>query len=228
MKKTISAGILLVLLFSGMIKPDRSEAQVMRDVMINTGAGTVTGAALGGATMALNNSGDLDPVRVGVGAGTLLGLGVGIYDAFTIPGDDDYYFDGVFASGRYRGTVILLDTFYGAATGALVGTAISLIGGNPVLDGLRIGTGAGAYVGFGFGLLDAFVIGEPVPFDDFYEGYTHSAPSGSSGLISMKTGDQSTLNLFDADLISYQDFSSNVPELRTELAVWLSHWEVKF
>lgn len=227
MKKTVFIGVLTMLLF-GMLTPNNSNAQVMRDIMINTGAGTVTGATLGGATIALNNSAEWEPIRIGVGAGTLFGLGIGIYDAFSIPGDDDYYFEGVFASGRYRGTVILLDTFYGAATGALVGTAISLIGGNPVLDGLRIGSGTGAYIGFGFGLFDAFIIGEPVPFDDFYHEYTNKSSHASPGLVSLNIGSHSSISLIDADLIQYHDFSGETPQYQTEIALWLSRLNFKF
>ncbi len=219
---------LILIITMSLIRQSDAEAQVMRDVMFNTGAGTVTGAGLGGAVMLLNNSTDLDPLRVGVGAGTLFGLGIGIYDAFTIPSDDDYYFDGVFASGRYRGTVILLDTFYGAGTGALVGTAISLIGGTPVLEGLRIGSGTGAFIGFGFGLFDAFVLGRPVAFDDFFEDYTVSRTDAPSGIISMEISSSGSVSFFDAELISYHDFSTSTPKLQTDMALWVSRWSLNF
>lgn len=223
---------LIVALFTiitvSLIRLPYAEAQVMRDVMVNTGAGTVTGASLGGAVMLLNNSTDLEPLRIGVGAGTLFGLGVGIYDAFTIPADDDYYFDGMFASGRYRGTVILLDTFYGAGTGALVGTAISLIGGTSVLEGLRIGSGTGAFVGFGFGLFDAFVIGRPVAFDDFYEDYTVNSTASPSGVISMNVSSASTISFIEPDLITYHDFSTSTPKRQMDMALWISRWSLNF
>lgn len=198
--------------------------------MINTGTGTLTGAALGGATMALQNDGNWDPMRIGVGTGTIFGLGVGFYDAYTIPRDDDYYIEALFSNGRYRGSVILMDTMYGAATGALVGSAVGLIRGTggEIVDGLRIGSATGAYIGFTFGLFDAFVIGEPVPFDEFYNGYLGSS-GHTPGMFSVDVNATSSLHFLDPVLISYpQASNSSGLEITSDLALQLAQWNYRF
>lgn len=122
--------------------------------------GTITGTMLGAATMGLNNSGDLTPLRIGIGSGILGGAAVALYDVVTLPSGQQFYISGVFNDGRNSSIIILLDTFYGAAGGALLGAAITLIGNEPLLEGLQYGSGAGAWAGFGFGLLDSFVFAE--------------------------------------------------------------------
>lgn len=122
--------------------------------------GTLTGTMLGAATMALNNSGDLTPLRIGVGSGILGGFTVALYDVVTLPSGQEFYISGVFNDGRNSSVIILLDTFYGAAGGAILGSAIMLIGNQPILEGLQYGSGAGAWAGFAFGLLDSFVFAE--------------------------------------------------------------------
>ena len=122
--------------------------------------GTVNGAALGGATMALQDSDNFAPVRVGVGLGILYGAGVGFYDNSIVPKGQQFYISGTFNDGRNSTIIVLLDTFYGAAGGAAIGAAISLIANDPIVNGLQYGSGAGAWLGFGFGLIDAFVLAE--------------------------------------------------------------------
>lgn len=202
----------------------------MRDIMINTGTGTLTGAGLGGAVMLLNNDGSWTPMRVGIGTGTLFGVGVGFYDAYHIPRDDDYYIDAFFSSGRHRGSIILMDTFYGAATGALIGSAVGLISGtgNEILDGLRVGTATGAFIGAGFGLFDAFIIGEQVPFDQYFNDYMGSAPS-SSGIVSVDLNGTSTLEFLEPKIISYPErVKSSEIGINSQLAVQIGKWNVRF
>lgn len=122
--------------------------------------GAVNGVALGGATMALQDSGELGPLRVGVGLGILYGAGVGIYDNSIVPKGQQFYISGTFNDGRNSSIIVLLDTFYGAVGGAALGGAISLIANESILDGLQFGSGGGAWIGFGFGLIDAFVLAE--------------------------------------------------------------------
>lgn len=122
--------------------------------------GTLTGTMLGAATMGLNNSGDLTPLRIGVGSGILGGFAVALYDVVTLPSGQEFYISGVFNDGRNSSIIILLDTFYGAAGGAILGSAITLIGNTPIVEGLQYGSGIGTWAGFGFGLLDSFVFAE--------------------------------------------------------------------
>jgi len=122
--------------------------------------GTLTGTMLGAATMALNNDSDISPLRIGIGSGVLGGFAVALYDVATLPAGQEFFISGIFNDGRNSSIIILLDTFYGAAGGAILGSAITLISNSPVVDGLRVGSGIGAWTGFGFGLIDSFVLAE--------------------------------------------------------------------
>lgn len=120
--------------------------------------GALTGLALGGATMGLQNSGDLGVLKFGLGAGLLYGVGVGIYDLSVVPKGQRFYTSATFNSGHNSTIIVLLDTIYGAAAGAIIGSAVSLINNSQFLDGLQYGASAGTWVGFGFGLIDSFVL----------------------------------------------------------------------
>eukprot|EP00036_Acanthoecidae_sp_10tr_P010728 CAMPEP_0182920484 /NCGR_PEP_ID=MMETSP0105_2-20130417/3496_1 /TAXON_ID=81532 ORGANISM="Acanthoeca-like sp., Strain 10tr" /NCGR_SAMPLE_ID=MMETSP0105_2 /ASSEMBLY_ACC=CAM_ASM_000205 /LENGTH=91 /DNA_ID=CAMNT_0025057883 /DNA_START=16 /DNA_END=288 /DNA_ORIENTATION=- len=56
------------------------QAQSVEIVAGNTLNGALQGTLLGGAAMGLSNSDDFGALRVGVGLGTLYGLGMGAYD----------------------------------------------------------------------------------------------------------------------------------------------------
>ena len=67
---------------------------------------------------------------------------------------------GIFNDGRNSTIIVLLDTFYGAAAGAVVATSVMLVANEPLVQGLQYGAGAGAIAGFGFGLFDTFVLAD--------------------------------------------------------------------
>ncbi len=171
MQKTKSITVLATfLLLATVAQPANS--QTLRIVSINTLNGAITGTALGGATIALQNDFDEYPLRFGLGLGTIFGLGTGFYDMSRTAGDYGYHVSGLFSSANTTGAIILMDTFYGAATGAIVGVAISLMSkDSDVLKGLQYGSGAGAWVGFAFGLVDAFALSTSGNLDHFYDGY---------------------------------------------------------
>lgn len=159
MKKFIKS-ILIVLAIVLGLGVQQSQAQSVKLFFGDLLNGAANGAALGGATMALQNSGDIAPVRVGVGLGVLYGAGIGLYDNSIVPKGQQFYISGTFNDGRNSTIIVLLDTFYGAVGGATIGGAISLIANDPILTGVQYGSGAGAWLGFGFGLIDAFVLAE--------------------------------------------------------------------
>ena len=64
--------------------------------------GAMNGVLLGGATMALQNSNDYRPVEVGLGAGTLYGIGIGAYDMSQIGKGEQFYISGTFNDGTNR------------------------------------------------------------------------------------------------------------------------------
>lgn len=134
------------------------KAQTIELLAGNTLNGAMNGVLLGGATMALQNSNDFDPVRIGVGLGTIYGMGIGVYDISTTSIGEQFYLSGTFNDGTNSSILVLLDTFYGAAAGAALSASIAIIGNNPILEGLQYGSGVGAWIGFGFGLIDAFTL----------------------------------------------------------------------
>ena len=180
-----------------------AESQALRIVAVNTFTGAVTGATLGGATMALQNKSDVDyyPLRFGIGMGTIMGVGTGFYDWAHATGDG-FYVDGAISSTSSTGTLILLDTFYGAATGAIVGTAVSLMTESRVVKGVQFGSATGAWVGFTFGLFDAFVLSSQSGYDSFYDDFAGSASDmrnhSAAGLIQL----QDHSNRFSVGLIN--------------------------
>jgi hypothetical protein len=126
----------------------------------NTLNGAMNGVLLGGATMALKNSDEFGPVRVGLGAGTLYGIGMGVYDVTRVSKGQQFYISGTFNDGTNTSIIILLDTIYGAAGGAIVASSVSLILKDPLGDALQYGAGTGAWIGFGFGIADAFIFSD--------------------------------------------------------------------
>lgn len=183
-----SVPALLILLLLGFQPAQQAQAQSLNVVAGNTLMGAATGAALGGAGMALANSNSHRPIMVGVGFGTLFGFGVGIYDAATIAQGNSL--NGFFNAAPFSGAIIFIDTIYGAGTGALLGIAIALIGDTRILKGVQYGAGVGAFGGFAFGLYDAFYHAAPGSGanGEFFD-YAHQGASAqgqaSAGLISL-------------------------------------------
>lgn len=151
--------LLLIVVFAGGTF-DTSKAQTIELLAGNTLNGAMNGVLLGGATMALQNSDDFDPVRIGLGAGTLYGIGVGIHDITQTGKGQQFYISGTFNDGTNTSILVLLDTIYGAAGGAIIASSVALILQDPLADALQYGSGTGAWVGFGFGLIDAFMFAE--------------------------------------------------------------------
>lgn len=197
----ISVSILL-----GVAAPSQSDAQAVRLLASNTISGAATGASLGFANMALRNEENWDALRFGVGLGTIGGLGVGVYDILMISGGDDYYVEGIFTSANGSTTIILMDTFYGAVAGSVVGGAITLMTGDPILKGLQYGAGAGAWVGFGFGIIDAFIFSAHVPYDDFFNDFASNTPT-ARGFISYTPSNSFSLGMISPAVFSYKDLS---------------------
>lgn len=145
-----------ILLASGYT--NKGSAQTIKILAGSTLNGAINGVGLGGAVMGLQNSDDFAPVRIGLGAGTLFGIGTGFYDVSQVSKGEQFYISGTFNDGTNTSIIVLLDTFYGAAAGAIIGSSITLIANKPVVDALQYGSSAGAWVGFGFGLIDAFAL----------------------------------------------------------------------
>lgn len=135
-----------------------TSAQSLKLAAGNTLIGTANGAIIGLSVMGLNNNADWTPIRFGIGAGTLYGLGAGIYDVSQSDGFGFYSVDGVFNSTEYSSLIALLDTFYGSVTGSVLGLALALMADEDIVKYMQFGASAGAVGGFAFGLVDAFYL----------------------------------------------------------------------
>jgi hypothetical protein len=205
----LSIFLFSLILFSTLCKIN-SAAQAVNILGGNTLNGAVNGVVLGGATMALaNNSDDFYPLQVGLGLGTLYGIGAAAYDIATGKGRQ-VLVSGVFNDGNNSSIIVLMDTFYGAAGGALISLSISLISSDPILEGLQYGTAAGAYVGFAFGLFDSFVLAqrstEPISF-------VQPTNNSANGLLTIDYQNGTSVGLISPSLtqtihLSQTEFSS--------------------
>lgn len=160
MKTTFISILISAFIFCSLPIKESAQAQTIDLLGGNVLNGAVTGTMLGIGVMGLQNSDDFAPLRVGLGAGILGGASIALYDVATLPQGQQFFISGIFNDGNNSSIIILLDTMYGAAGGALLGSAVMLIQDEPIVDGLRYGGGIGVWAGFGLGLVDAFLIAE--------------------------------------------------------------------
>ncbi|PKD43905.1 hypothetical protein [Rhodohalobacter barkolensis] len=198
----------LFLLLITISTSEKSSAQTGQLLGGNVLNGALTGTALGAATMGLQNSSDFAPLRIGLGAGILAGAGVAVYDIVTLPQGQEFFISGMFNDGNNSSVIVLLDTFYGAAGGAILGSAVMLISNSPIVDGLQYGSGVGAWVGFGVGLFDSFIYAER------NSDFVSSNLMNRDSLIEYNS-DQISVGLIAPDIIAQKSLSTQ--ELRYEL-----------
>ncbi len=152
--------LVLLILSVSWLFTHQAKAQSIELIGGNVLNGAVTGSILGTAVMGLQNSNDFTPFRIGLGTGILGGSGIAVYDVATLPRGQQFFKSGVFNDGNNSSIIILLDTLYGAGLGAALGSAVVLIGKESIVDGLQYGASAGAWAGFGFGIVDSFILSE--------------------------------------------------------------------
>lgn len=191
--------LIVILVFSFQQVSKAQSAELIGGNMLN---GAITGTALGVATMGLQNSNDFAPLRIGLGAGIIGGMGVAIYDISTVPKGQQFYISGLFNDGTNSSIIILLDTVYGATVGAALGSAVMLIGNQSILDGLQYGTSIGTWVGFGVGLVDSFMLAEKN--NDFIS----ERFSNRSSLFQIE-GENQTLSFIQPDIYAFNKVSEN-------------------
>ncbi|HBX67205.1 MAG: hypothetical protein CL670_12290 [Balneola sp.] len=205
-------GLLLcfTFIFAGV---NSSKAQTIELLAGNTLNGAVNGTILGGATMALNSNSDFAPLRVGVGLGTLYGIGTGAYDVAT-SGGQQLVVSGLFNDGNNTSIIVLLDTFYGAAAGAIITTSIMLIAEKPLVEGLQYGSAIGAWVGFGVGVIDAFALSERKTPSS--AAASLATPSNSAdGLVGIQFSEKTSIGLVSPSVI--QTLRTNPTGLNTQI-----------
>lgn len=198
MKKNIFSIAIFCLFF--LFYTNNSNAQSGELIGGNILNGAVTGTVLGVAVMGLNNNSNTTPLRIGLGTGILAGAGLAIYDITTLPKGQQFFISGVFNDGANSSIIILLDTLYGAALGAAMGSAVVLITNISFVDGIQYGASAGAWAGFGFGLIDSFSIAERNR--DFVSDFF----SGRGSLFEIESSN-TRLNFIEPGLFAYNDVS---------------------
>ncbi|MBO6620243.1 MAG: hypothetical protein JJ892_13005 [Balneola sp.] len=184
--------LIAALFLSLSITTSSSKAQTVELLAGNTLNGAVQGTLLGGASMALSNSDDFSALRIGVGLGTLYGVGMGAYD-ITTGGGQEVLVSGLFNDGNNSSIIVLLDTFYGAALGSVVVVAVTLVANERITTGLQYGAGIGAWAGFGFGIFDTFVLAERT----FAPVVAANVNQNASGLIGMNFENKSSFGFIN-------------------------------
>ncbi|MEX0646930.1 MAG: hypothetical protein WEA56_03355 [Balneolaceae bacterium] len=195
----LSFCIILTLSFATASNSQAQTAELLGGNVLN---GAITGTILGAATMGLQNSDDITPLRIGLGSGIIGGAGIAAYDVITLPAGQQFFISGMFNDGNNSSVIILLDTFYGVAGGAVLGSAVILIGNNPLLEGLQYGASIGAWAGFGIGLIDSFVTAER------NQDFVAEKLLNKNSLLEFNQNGLE-LGLIQPDLISYKDLSGN-------------------
>lgn len=198
---------IIVLISALSFLPRKAEAQTIEILAGNTLNGAVNGTLLGGAVMGLTDDSDFAPLRVGLGLGTLYGIGVGAYDV-TSSGGSDLLVSGMFNDGNNTSIIVLLDTFYGAAAGAVVVTSIMLVANEPLVDGLQYGSSIGAWAGFTFGLFDAFLLSERITPASVS---INTVSNTASGLMAINFDEKKSIGFLSPSLTpAYQMTGKNI------------------
>ena len=223
MKSSIKSSVLTLLLVLGIVFS--SQGQSVKLLASDALNGAATGAALGGATMALQDSDNWAPVRVGVGLGILYGIGTGIYDNSMVSGAEQLYISGTFNDGKNSTILVLLDTMYGAAGGAAVGGAISLIANDPILEGLQYGAGAGAWLGFGFGLIDAFALAET---PNNMRASAISPQSQAQGIVQINGSKEVSWGFVNPSIVSQKTISDQEIKIKRSMNLEIVNMNVRF
>lgn len=214
MKKIILFFYLALALLISVTAVPKTHAQTTELLGGNIVNGAVTGSVLGVAAMGLRNSSDFAPLRVGLGAGLLGGVGLAIYDTTTLPQGQYFFISGTFNDGSNSSIIILLDTVYGAAGGAVIGTAAILLSNSSFTDGIQYGASLGAWAGFGFGLIDSFILAER------NSDLVSSSLAGKNSLFEINR-DRYNVGFLRPGLFSYPDFTGNAPSVQTDPALTL-------
>lgn len=231
--KKITALLLGVLLF-GFQPATKLAAQSVQILSSNAVNGAINGVVLGGASMFLTdkkvnapfnkNLEDLYALQVGLGLGTLYGVGMGAYDVVTGEGRQ-ILVSGFFNDGNNSSIIVLMDTFYGAAAGGLISLSLSLVSNEPVIDSMQYGIGIGAFVGFGFGIFDTFVIAnrssESVAMNTF-------VPETAEGIASISFENGASFGLINPTILNQVELSNSSFGVSLNPAVEVINFRINF
>jgi len=80
----------------------------------------ITGTAVGLSVMGMQNDAEIAPLRIGLGSGILIGVGLAAYDLSDSEGGE-LVVSGVLNDGQNTSVILLLDTLYGGLWGQRLG-----------------------------------------------------------------------------------------------------------
>ena len=229
--KSLIIGVFFVL---SVISTTNSSAQSVKILSSNTLNGAINGVVLGGATMFVTdkkvnapfnkNLEDLYALQVGLGIGTLYGVSMGAYDVVTGEGRQ-ILVSGFFNDGNNSSIIALMDTFYGAAAGGIIALSVSLVSNDPIIEAMQYGIGYGAFIGFGFGLVDMFMIAErssePIAFHK-------QSPVLAPGITSIDFENGHSIGLINPSLTSLLQIDSNSLNQRLQPTLEIINLRMEF
>ncbi len=223
-----------VFVFLSVFNSSLANAQSVKLLGSNTLNGAINGVVLGGATMLVTdkkvnapfnkNLEDLYALQVGLGIGTLYGVGLGAYDIVN-GGARQILVSGFFNDGTNSSIIALMDTFYGAAAGGVIALSVSLVANDPIFEAMQYGIGYGAFIGFGFGLIDMLVIAdrssEPIV-------YFNNTPSLAPGITSIDFENGKSIGLINPSLTTFLQFENNNLNFKVQPTLELLNFKVNF
>ena len=202
--KNISLSLLFLLTYFA-LSTSSPKAQTVELLAGNTLNGAMNGVLLGGAAMAVSNSSDFYPLQVGLGLGTLYGIGMGAFD-IAQGGGKEVLVSGLFNDGSNSSIIVLLDTFYGAAAGAVIVTSIMLVANEPLIEGLQYGAGIGGFVGFGFGVFDTFFLAKRTTAS---LASTYQPNTNANGLLGLGFDNGTSVGILNPTLFNSIELDNN-------------------
>jgi len=225
---------LMMAIFLGVSTNSETKAQSVQLFSSNTLNGAINGVVLGGASMFVTdkkvnapfnkNLEDLYALQVGLGLGSLYGLGMGAYDVINGEGRQ-ILVSGFFNDGNNSSIIVLMDTFYGAAAGGIIALSVSLVSNDPIVEAMQYGTGIGAFIGFGFGVFDTFFIAERSA-EPATLSYTENKTAEGLATLSLENG--TSFGIINPTLFSTLKLSSQDFGITTAPAVQLVNLRVNF
>lgn len=202
------------------------QSQALKITAGNTAIGALNGALLGLGGMGLaNNTENLVPLRVGVGIGTLYGLGMGISDLYQNDpafGNPSHY--GLFHGSEYLTMITLFDTMYGGATGSVVGMAVALIGGTSIKKGFTQGGSIGLFGGFVFGLVDAFYLSKNRTGSIQDSDYT----TDSDGFVTLSVNSNLRISFIQPQMSNYMERKQGATRQTHAITMQIAHINYRF
>lgn len=192
--------LLFSLLFAGLLS-SASSGQVLKLLATDTFYGAGLGGLLWTGSAAIAGADNLSGLGGSIGAGILVGAGMGGYDSYLYLHNGNPYRNGSITSSGTSMQIVTMDALYGGAIGAMLGAAVGLISSDSgFLKSTGYGYGYGVWTGMIFGVVDAVVLAQP--------------GKNSSAMIQYQ-GEGYTLSSFSPDVRMVMTQSATGPVVET-------------